>query len=116
MLRTGYSLVALSIITAALSYILLGGNYAFLVMSSYSLLFLLGYRFLKGKKSLNLIPLFTIHIFFTLYNIIYIPLKKIMGVDLYAVNWRISVQLVFPFLIGISIRALVIGYSRKSSR
>lgn len=113
MLRTGYLLVALSIITAALSYILFGGNYAFLVMISYSLLFLIGYRFLKGKKSSNLIPLLTIHIFFTLYNIIYIPLKKIMGFDLYAVDWRIGAQLVLPFLIGISIRALVIGYSKK---
>lgn len=113
MLRTGYLLVALSIITAALSYILFGGNYAFLVMISYSLLFLIGYRFLKGSTSFHLIPLLTIHISFSLYNIIYIILKKISVIDLYAVNWRISVQLVLPCLIGFCIRALVIGYSRK---
>ncbi|MRN54332.1 hypothetical protein [Paenibacillus monticola] len=113
MLRAGYLLVALSIITAALSYILLGGNYAFLVMVCFPLLFLIGYRFLKGHPPSELIPMLTIHIFFNLYNILYIILLKISVIDLYAVNWRISVQLVLPCLIGFCIRALVIGYSRN---
>ncbi|MEK3717842.1 MULTISPECIES: hypothetical protein [unclassified Paenibacillus] len=107
MLRIGYLSAALNLATAMVSFLRFGSNYALLIMASYTLLTLAGYRLLQNKRTLYLIPLLTFSCSFLLYNVTYVLLKQINLVDLYAVDWRLEVQLALPLLVGFAVQTLL---------
>lgn len=107
MLHIGYISAVLNLATAMVSFMRFGSNYALPIMISYTLLFILGYRLLRSKSSLTLIPLLTVSCSFLMYNVVYVLLKQIQLVDLYAVHWRPEVQLILPLLIGLLLKAIL---------
>lgn len=107
MLRTGYLSSVLNLVTAMVSFLRFGGNYALVIMASYTLLIFAGYRLLRSKSTLKLIPLLTVSCSFLLYNVLYVLLKQLHLIDLYAVDWRLEVQLVLPLLIGFLLKAIL---------
>lgn len=113
MLRIGYLSAALNLVTALVSFLRLGTNYALVIMISYTLIFFIGYRLLRTRGSLNLIPLITVSCFFLIYNVVYVLFKQLQLIDLYVVGWRLEVQLLLPLLIGLLLKA-IIGRSGKS--
>ncbi|NOU79187.1 hypothetical protein GC101_09870 [Paenibacillus sp. LMG 31459] len=107
MLRISYISVALNLATAIVSFLRFGSNYALVIMISHTLLLFLGYRLLRSKSHLALIPLLTVSCSFLMYNVVYVLLKQINLVDLYAVDWRLEVQLLLPLLIGLLLKAIL---------
>lgn len=107
MLRIGYISAVLNLATAMVSFMRFGSNYALAIMISYTLMFILGYRLLRSKSNLTLIPLLTVSCSFLMYNVVYVLLKQIQLVDLYAVHGRPEVQLILPLLIGLLLKAIL---------
>ncbi|QUL54504.1 hypothetical protein KDC22_30220 [Paenibacillus tritici] len=107
MLRIGYLSAALNLATAIVSFLRFGSNEALLIMAGYTLLILAGYRLLRNQGVLTLIPLLTFSCFFLIYNVIYVFLKQLHLIDLYAVDWRLEVQLALPLLLGFTVKSFL---------
>lgn len=107
MLRTCYISAALNLTTALVSFLRFGSNYAMVTMTVYTLLIFAGFRLLQSKNTFNLIPLLTLSCSFLLYNVLYVLLKQFHLIDLYAVHWRLEVQLALPLFIGLLLKAIL---------
>ncbi|WP_238651063.1 hypothetical protein [Paenibacillus piscarius] len=107
MLRISYLSAVLNLVTAFVSFLRFGSNQALLIMTGCSLLLLAGCRILHGRAALTLVPLITISCSFLLYNVVYVLLKQIHLVDLYAVGWRLAVQLLLPLLLGFTLKSIL---------
>lgn len=109
--RFSLLVISLSVLTAIVSFILFGGNYAFFTMIGYSILFSIGYRYTKTNE--NAIPLLVVNVAFLIFNILYIILNRLNIIDLYSVDWRLEVQLAGPLLLGLVLRKF---YSSRRQR
>jgi hypothetical protein len=104
---------ALNLATAMVSFLRFGSNYALLIMLSYTLMFFAGYRLLRSKGNLALIPALTVSCSFLIYNVVYVLLKQYELADLYTVDWRLGVQLIVPLMLGLILKA-ILGRSGQS--